>query len=90
MTVQHSSSPATGSGANPQESATPGTQFQAVDAGGETRSGSTLMVEAYVVLWVILMGWILLLWRKQAALNARIDDLDRVLDKAAAKQGSKS
>ncbi len=45
--------------------------------------GATLMVEAYVVLWLLLMGWIWLLWRKQASLNTRLDDLERVLDKAA-------
>jgi hypothetical protein len=45
--------------------------------------GATLMVEAYVVLWALLMGWIWLLWRKQAAVSARLDELERVLDKAA-------
>ncbi|HWL84860.1 MAG TPA: hypothetical protein VNO21_03615 [Polyangiaceae bacterium] len=64
------------------------TQFQAVEGGPETRNGGTLMVEAYTVLWVILMAWLFLLWRKQAALNARIDDLDRILDKAAARRPS--
>jgi len=61
-----------------------GTQFQAVEGGTETHSGETLLVEAYTVLWIILMAWLLMLWRKQASLNARLDDLDRVLDKAAA------
>ncbi len=65
------------------------TQFQAVQGGGETHDGNTLMVEAYAVLWIILMGWLFLLWRKQSVLNARIDELDRVLDRAAARQGSK-
>ena len=59
------------------------TTFQAVEGGAETRSGSTLMVEAYVVLWLILLTWIVLLWRKQSGLNARLDDLERAIDKAA-------
>lgn len=59
------------------------TTFQAVEGGAETRSGSTLLVEAYVVLWLILLAWIVLLWRKQAGLNARLDDLERAIDKAA-------
>jgi hypothetical protein len=46
--------------------------------------GATLMVEAYVVLWLLLMGWIALVWRKQAAMHTRLDDLERTIDKAAA------
>ncbi|WP_394826623.1 hypothetical protein [Pendulispora albinea] len=86
-TSDHSSAPSAGA---KDTADTHGTQFQAVDGGGETRSGETLLVEAYTVLWVILMGWLLLLWRKQASLNARLDDLDRVLDKAAANLKAKS
>lgn len=63
--------------------------FRHVEGGQERevmqvdKLGATLMVEAYVVLWLLLMGWIWLLWRKQAAVNARLDDLERVLDNAA-------
>ena len=59
------------------------TTFQAVQ-GGETQSGEVLVVEAYAVLWVILFTWLALMWRKQARLNARIEDLDRALDRAVA------
>jgi hypothetical protein len=62
------------------------TTFQAVEGGAETRSGETLMVEAYSVLWVILMGWLVFLWRKQATLTTRLDDLERAIDRAAAKK----
>jgi hypothetical protein len=62
------------------------TTFQAVEGGAETRSGSTLLVEAYAVLWIILMGWLVMVWRKQGSLNARLDDLERTIDKAAALQ----
>lgn len=62
------------------------TTFQAVE-GGETRSGEVLLVEAYAVLWVILFAWLALMWRKQAQLNARIEELDRALDRAVAAQG---
>jgi hypothetical protein len=65
------------------------TTFQPVEGGGETRSGSTLLVEAYVVLWMILMAWLVMLWRKQAGLTARLDDLERAIDKAAAKPQKK-
>jgi hypothetical protein len=59
------------------------TEFKAVD-GGQTRDGGMLMVEAYAVLWIILMAWIFFLWRKQGTLNSRLDDLERAIDKAAA------
>ena len=61
------------------------TSFQAVEGGPETHSGANLLVSAYAVLWVILMAWLLLLWRKQANLHAKIDDLEKTLDRAAAK-----
>ena len=60
------------------------TTFQPVETGAEAHSGSTLMVEAYAVLWIILMGWIVLLWRKQSVLHARLDDLERAIDHEAA------
>ena len=40
------------------------------------------MVEAYAVLWVILMGWIVLLWKKQSGLHARLDELEQAIDRA--------
>ena len=61
------------------------TTFQATQGGGEMRSGGTLLVEAYVVLWVILMAWLFMLWNKQRDLHARIDAVERSLDKAAEK-----
>jgi hypothetical protein len=76
----------------PSASATPddrATTFQPVEGGTETRSGTTLLVEAYVILWVILMGWLVMLWRKQAGLTTRLDDLERAIDKAAAKPQKK-
>jgi CcmD family protein len=60
------------------------TTFQAVQGNqGEQYSGATLLVAAYSVLWVVLFAWVALVWRKQSALNARIADLEQVLDKAA-------
>jgi CcmD family protein len=59
------------------------TEFTAVDANAERYSGSTLMVEAYAAIWLILMIWIYMLWRKQASLAERLDDLERTIDRAA-------
>lgn len=61
------------------------TSFQAVQGGPETHDGNNLMVTAYAVLWVILMVWLLSIWRKQASLHSKIDDLEKTLDRAAAK-----
>jgi CcmD family protein len=61
------------------------TTFQPVEGGGEHRSGETLMVEAYAVIWTILMVWLVLLWRKQARLNERLDGLEGAIAKAASR-----
>jgi hypothetical protein len=59
--------------------------FRAVEGGGDTRSGSVLMVEAYAALWLILMAWLVWLWRRQAALHDRIAGLERAIDRAVTK-----
>jgi hypothetical protein len=64
------------------------TQFQAVQ-GGETYSGMNLMVGAYAAIWVILMAWIFLLWRKQQSLTVRLDGLEAAIDRAASSKESK-
>lgn len=60
------------------------TGFTAVDPNAEHYSGNALVVYAYAAIWVVLMGWIYLLWRKQAGLGERLTDLERTLDRAAA------
>jgi hypothetical protein len=62
------------------------TTFQAVKGEPEHYSGETLLVSAYAILWVIVLAWVALAWRKQAGLSTRLDDLERVLDDAARKQ----
>ena len=59
------------------------TEFAAVD-GNEHYNGNTLMVVAYAAIWVLLMGWIYMLWRKQALLADRLEGLERSIDRAAA------
>lgn len=80
-TAATSAAPAAGSSADTADSRA--TTFQAVE-GGETHSGEVLLVEAYSVLWVILFAWLLIMWRKQVRLHARIEELDRALDRAVA------
>jgi hypothetical protein len=64
------------------------TEFTAVQ-GGERYSGATLLVYAYEAIWLIMMVWLLLLWRKQRSLNARLDGLEAAIDRAAASKESK-
>jgi hypothetical protein len=64
------------------------TTFQASQGGTETRSGTLLMVEAYAVLWLLLLGWLVWLWRRQGALHARIDGLEKAMDRAVEKQAA--
>jgi hypothetical protein len=67
------------------------TSFQAVEGNPvEQYNGATLMVVAYVAVWVILFVWIGLVWRKQRALDTRLSDLEREIDKAAAGSDKKS
>ena len=61
------------------------TAFQAVEGGPEQHSGTTLLVEAYAVLWVILMGWLLLVWQRQKNVGGRLDALEQAIDRASAK-----
>jgi CcmD family protein len=60
------------------------TTFQAVQgAQPEHYSGEVLLVSAYAILWVILFVWIASIWRKGTRLNERLDELEKVLDRAA-------
>ena len=61
------------------------TTFQPVEGGTEQRSGSMLLIEAYTVLWLILMAWLVFQWRRQAAIGVRLEGLERAIDRAAAK-----
>ncbi len=60
------------------------TTFQAVQGNGtEQYSGGVLLVTAYAVLWVVMFAWVALVWRKQRTLDARLADLEGVIEKAA-------
>jgi hypothetical protein len=68
----------------PQTADDRATTFQPVQGGQEHYKGETLLVSAYAVLWVLLLAWVAFIWRKQGEMNARLFDLERVLDEAAA------
>jgi CcmD family protein len=65
------------------------TSFEAVQGGEQHYSGETLLVSAYAILWAVVFVWVALVWRKQSTMNARLSELEREIDKAAAKQDEK-
>jgi len=89
MTMNAPDTQAAPAGASGKTADDRATTFQAVDGDPEQHNGTTLLIEAYAVLWIILMTWLVLQWRKQAALNARLDGLERAIDRAAAKADGK-
>lgn len=66
------------------------TDFKAVTPEtGEQYSGYTLMVEAYAAIWLILMAWLLLIWRKQADLSSRLTGLEGAIARAEKRSSGK-
>jgi hypothetical protein len=60
------------------------TTFQAVTgAQPEHYSGEVLLVSAYAAVFVILIAWVALIWRKAGAMDDRLTALEREIDKAA-------
>jgi CcmD family protein len=84
MSSQQAGSAGTPGTGDPSDRAT---SFQPVEGGNEQHSGSVLMVEAYAMIWTILMVWLVTMWRKQARLNERLDGLEGAIEKAASKSG---
>ena len=67
---------------NPTSSSPEGraTQFVPVEGGEETTSATTMLVSAYVIVWVLLMLFVFLGWRRQRGIESRIDDLEKALE----------
>ena len=61
------------------------TEFRAVEGGAETMSGGTLLVEAYAALWIILFGFVVVSWRRQSRIDARVAELERAVTRGQAK-----
>jgi hypothetical protein len=56
-----------------------------VQASREVSTNNRHVVMAYAAIWLIAIGFVVLLWRKQQALRAEIDRLSKELSKAEAK-----
>ena len=74
--------------ASPSASSAPITSFEAQEGAPipEAHSGVRLLVTAYSVIWFIAMLFVGLTWRRQRALQRRVDDLERALDAAENKK----
>jgi CcmD family protein len=57
-------------------------EFKAVTGGNTgTSSAEALLITAYVLMWAILMGFLFVTFRRQAAVDKRLSDLERALPK---------
>jgi hypothetical protein len=55
------------------------TEFRAVEGGGEQTSAASLLVAAYVLMWGLVLGFLLLSWRRQGQVETRISELEKAL-----------
>jgi hypothetical protein len=68
----------------PATPATPGersAEFAPGAGGTETASAEGLLIAAYVLMWAVLLGFLLISWRRQRAIDSRIGSLEVALDK---------
>jgi CcmD family protein len=61
------------------------TEFVPVQGGNESTSAEGLLVAAYLIMWAALVSFVFLTWRKQGALEKRIERLDDALKKSIGK-----
>ena len=47
-----------------------------------TQSGEALLVEAYAVIWLIAMAFVVIAWRRTRMLEAKIEVLEKAIDRA--------
>jgi hypothetical protein len=69
---------------NPGTAEGRGQAFVPVEGGNNMQSGEKLLVEAYAAIWVILFALVMLSWRKQHKLEARVAHLEGAIAKARA------
>ena len=55
-------------------------EFQPVQGGQDTTSAEALLVTAYIVMWVLVFGFLAMGWRRQGRLEGRVSDLERTID----------
>lgn len=59
-------------------------EFRPVEGGGSSGgpAASSLLVTAYVLMWALLFGFLVTTWRRQQALDRRLNDLEKAVAKA--------
>jgi hypothetical protein len=55
------------------------TEFVAVTGGRESTSAEVLLVSAYGIMWIFLLGFLWLGWRRASQLRQKLDQLERAL-----------
>ncbi|MEO8900612.1 MAG: CcmD family protein [Polyangiaceae bacterium] len=60
------------------------TEFVPVTGGGDTTSAAALLITAYVVMWALLLGFVLMSWRRQGRVETRISELEKALSTSGA------
>lgn len=55
------------------------TEFVAVQGGNDGTSAEALLVAAYALMWVLLLGFVILTWRRQLGIEGRLNTLERAL-----------
>jgi hypothetical protein len=64
---------------------TPQTAFGAGSPSEDPMRNFGFTIAAYAVLWAVLIGFLILSWRRQAALDARLGELESALQKGPKK-----
>lgn len=59
------------------------TEFVPDVGGGQSASAGSLLVWAYLLMWVLLLGFVLGTWRRQQRINERVERLEQALKKPA-------
>jgi hypothetical protein len=86
MQAQTGSAGTTGTGQLPKE--TPTTTFGGGVGDQDPMRNFGYTVAAYAILWAVLMTFVLLSWRRQVSLDARLTELEDAVKKAS-KDGAK-
>lgn len=63
-------------------------QFVAVTGGQDTTSAETLLVVAYIGMWLAIFAFVWLTRKKQSSLDGRLDTLEKALARAEKSGGS--
>ena len=66
------------------------TEFHAVQGGTEMRSGEQLLVEAYALIWLFMLAWLVIVWRKQNVVSSRLRDLEAAIVRAERKNAERA